>query len=221
MKAFLITVVIALLLVAVGFWYAQQHPEALPEDMRNTLEVGQDTSPPARGPQDYHILADQGGIPRAEAERAGLQTANWAYMAAMQPLEDLSETGVEQVQSARVNSKLYDFAFQFTSTPAESQVLEYNIGGEWDVLTFGFGFADDEASDPTGRFAIEFSVQGDGTELFGPVSLTPNDLPVFTDIDVKGLRRVTFISKRVGKPNQFAPLLLDPFVKKAAPAAAE
>ncbi|MCB1217609.1 NPCBM/NEW2 domain-containing protein [bacterium] len=221
MKPFLISVVVALLLVAGGFWYASRNPDALPEDLRNRMEVGQDTSPPARGPLDYHILADQGGVPRSEAERAGLSSGNWAYMAALKPLEDLEQTGIEQLQSARVNGKLYDLGFRFNSTQAESQVLEYNIGGEWDTLTFGFGFSDDEASDPSGRFAIEFSVQGDGTELYGPVSLTPNDMPVFREVDVKGVRRVTFISKRVGKPNMFTPLLLDPFVKKEGTSASE
>jgi len=217
MKAFLITVVVALLLVAAGLWYAQNNPDKLPEDVRQTLAVGEDVTPPARGPQDYHMLQDQGGIPRAEAERAGLVSADYAYLCAYPPLR--IDPGIEQISSAKCNSKLYDFSYRFNSTHPEDQVLEFNIHGEWDELTFGFGFADDEPSDPTGMLGIELIVQGDGKEIFGPELISPVTDPIFTELEVKGVRHLTFISKRVGYENGFAPLLLDPFVKsREAPA---
>ena len=212
MKIFVTTVLIALVLVAGGFWYARQNPDKLPDEVRDTLEVGQDTRADARGPQDYHILQDQGGIPRAEAERAGLITTRHAYLAAMEAIEQ--SEGIEQEQSIKLDSKLFDFGYRFSTTPPEMQVLEFNIQGEWDTLTFGFGFDDNEASDPTGKLAIELTVNGDGKALFGPQVISPVDEPIFTEVDVKGVRRVTFLSKRVGYNNNFSPVLLDPFVRK-------
>ena len=211
MKAFLITVVVALLLLAGGLWYAQQNPDKLPDEVRHTLAVGEDIRPPARGPQDYHMLQDQGGIPLAEAERAGLVTADYGYLSAMPPLK--MDEGIEKLSAANCNGKLYDFSYRFNTTRPEEQVLEFNLHGEWDQLVFGFGFSDDEASDPSGTHGIELSVQADGKDLFGPALVSPVTEPIFTQLEVKGVRHLTFISKRVGFENNFAPLLLDPFVK--------
>lgn len=217
MKAFLITVVVALLLLAGGLWYAEHNPEQLPDNVRRTLAVGEDTSPPARTPQDYHLLQDQGGVPKTEAELAGLVSADYAYLAVHPTL--VMDDGIEQISSARCNSKLYDFSYRFNSTQPEEQVLEFNLHGEWDELHFGFGFSDEEPSDPSGNLAIELRIQGDGRDIFGPEQITPVTEPIFTKADVRGVKHLTFISRRIGKNNPFAPLLLDPFVVSIEPPA--
>jgi hypothetical protein len=217
MKAFLITVIVALVLLAAGLWYAENNPEQLPEKVRQTLAVGEDTTPPARRPQDYHLLEDQGGIPKAEAERAGLVSSEYAYLAAHPTL--LMDEGIEQISEVRCNSRLYDFAYRFNSTRPEQQVLEFNLHGEWDELHFGFGFSDEEPSDPSGKMAIELSILGDGKLIYGPEQISPVTDPIFAKAKVWGVKHLTFISRRVGMNNPFAPILLDPFVVSIEPPA--
>jgi hypothetical protein len=169
--------------------------------------------PPARTPLDYLILGDQGGVPKEEALRAGLTGADYAYLSAFKPTQ-LSE-GIEPKEGVMLRGKRYDFCFQYNTRPPEMQFLEYNLNGEWDDLHFGFGFDDTQPSDPEKKWSIEFSIQCDGTVAYGPQVLTPVDKPLFARVPVKGVNRVSFICRRIGYSNPFAPVLVDPFVKKS------
>ena len=219
MRAFLITFVIAVLLLGGGVYYIWKNADKLPEGSmaRKAGESLQEEEPviPARGPQDYHMLEGEGGIPRAEAERAGVATDAYAYLRAMQPI--LSSEGVAEVEGLAVRGLHYDFCYAFESTQPEEQYLEFNLNRQWSELHFGFGFEDSHASDPEGKWAIELTVQADGKPVFGPARVTPVDKPLFTRVDVTDVTRVTFVSRRVGARNPFKPCLLDPFVLSPAP----
>ena len=99
---------------------------------------------PARPPGSYHILEDQGGIPAAEAERGGLVASSYAYLYALEPLQQAG--AIEQAQGVTVAGKRYDFCFRINSEPGEKQLLEFNPGGEYSELHFGFGFEDTHPS---------------------------------------------------------------------------
>jgi len=216
MRAFIITLVIVVVLGLVLAWYVQRNKTSYEEGslLRETGEIltPAEPEPLLRTPQDYHILQDQGGVPRAEAEKAGLVTDSYAYLAATAPIQISS--GVEQVGELSLNDKPYDFCFKFNTTPPEEQYLEFNLLGKWDELHFGFGYDDAHPSDPDNKWSIEFRIETDGKVTFGPVLLTPVDRPVFNKVDVSGVNRVTFVIKRVGFQNPFAPVLVDPFVVK-------
>lgn len=165
-----------------------------------------------RTPVDYHQLQGLGGVPIEEATRAGLVSQNYAYLRSLEPIQ-IAE-GIELPKRVRLGGKHYDLAYEFTSTVPQDQVLEFNLLGGWEELHFGFGFKDEEGSDPNAKWAIEFSVLVDGKTAFGPERLSPVGKPAFAKVDVSGANRVTFISKRIGGANPFSPVLVDPFVKK-------
>lgn len=227
MRAFASFLVVLILVGAIGYAgliYLRDNADKFQQDSL-PARIGQDMRPssappppPASGPRDYHLLEAQGGIPLAEAEQAGLVTDKWAYLSALAPVQQ--SEGV-QPAAAAVRSLNYDHSWRFASTPPQYQYLEYTLGGKWDELHFGFGFADSEPSDPSNVLAIEFSILLDGKAAFGPRRLTPVDRPAFGMLDLRGVNRLVFSSKRIGTGNYFAPLLLDPFVKAADPAVAD
>lgn len=216
MRAFIITLVVVVVLGLGLAWYIQHNKTSYKEGsvLRETGDLLTPAKPETllRTPQDYHVLQDQGGVPRAEAEKSGLVTASYAYLAATEPIQ--ISKGVEQVGGVSLGDKSYDFCFKFNSTPPEEQYLEFNLVGKWDQLHFGFGFDDSHPSDPDKKWSIEFRVETDGKVAFGPLTLTPVDRPVFNEVDVTGVNRVTFVIKRVGFDNPFTPVLVDPFVLK-------
>lgn len=163
---------------------------------------------------DYHVLEDQGGIPLAEAQRAGLVTAQYAYLRGLTPVQ-LSD-GVGQAGGAQVRGKRYDLCYRFETRLPEEQYLEFNLEGNWNSLDFGFGFTDTEPSDPSGKLAIVLEIKLDGAVAYASALLKPTDKPVFTTLPVAGVNRVLFTCRRVGYRNMFAPVLLDPFVTAAA-----
>jgi hypothetical protein len=174
--------------------------------------------PPARGPLDYHVLQDQGGIPKAEAARAGLAGAGYAYLCSLTPIQ-ISE-GVSNADGISVRGKHYDMCYRFETRPPAEQYLEYNLGAKWDTLDFGFGFTDTEPSDPSGKWAIVLEIQLDGKPAYTSAELRPTDKPLFTSLPVTGANRMLIVVRRVGMHNLFGPILLDPFLKTAAPAGA-
>jgi hypothetical protein len=169
---------------------------------------------PARRPVDYLVLQQMGGIPQAEAERAGIATDSYAYLRTFAPLQ--TSQGITEVTGILLGGKSYDFCYQFNTAPPEKQYLEFNLEGKWDELHFGFGFDDTHASDPEQKWSIELTIQGDGAELMAPQLLSPVGKPYFGKVAVKGVSRVTFTSRRLGYINPFAPVLVDPFVIRAA-----
>jgi hypothetical protein len=216
MRSCVITVlVLTLLTAAVGayLWFASQ---AAPEDTMigrmGKVMRPEPPEPAPRTPSDYLILEDHGGIPKAEALKAGLRGEAYAYLAAGEPIE--MSPGIQPVESIKLRGRQYDFCYQYNTTPPEMQFIEFNLNGEWDELHFGFGFDDTHASDPEKRWAIEFSIQCDGETAFGPQQLMPVDKPVFAKVAVAGVQRVSFITRRIGRSNPFAPVLVDPFVIK-------
>jgi hypothetical protein len=218
MRAFLITFVIAILLLGAGAYYFWKNPDKLPEGSmaQKAGEALQEKEPevPARKPQNYHLLEAQGGIPKDEAERAGLATAEYAYLRTFEPLQ-VTE-GITETEAIVVRGLNYDFAYSFESTPPGEQYLEFNLNRNWSELHFGFGFDDNHPSDPEAKWAIELTIQADGKQIYGPQRITPVDKPIFSRIDVAGVTRVTFVSKRIGTRNPFKPSLLDPFVLASA-----
>jgi hypothetical protein len=171
--------------------------------------------PPPRPPQDYLVLQDQGGIPKTEALRGGLETSAYAYLTALKPVQ-ISD-GVVVAEGAGVHTKRYDMCYQFTSRRPAEQYLEFNLSGKWAALDFGFGFSDTEPSEAKGEKAMVLEVQLDGKVVYTSPELRPTDKPVFTTLNITGASRLLFTARRIGYDNVFAPLLLDPFVK-AAPA---
>lgn len=169
--------------------------------------------PPPRPPQDYLLLQDQGGIPKAEALRGGLATEQYAYLTALPPVQ-ISD-GVAAAERVAVRAKHYDMCYRFESRPPAEQYLEFNLGGKWAALDFGFGFSDAEPSEAKGEKAMVLEVQLDGKVVYTTPELRPTDKPVFTTLDVTGASRLLFTVRRVGYQNLFAPLLLDPFVHAA------
>jgi hypothetical protein len=205
-----------------GYIYLQQNKDKFNKDsMPGKLAKAVTPTPPGEikktvhGPIDYNILEDQGGQPQAEAVAAGLVTDKWAYLTGLSAIQ--ATVGVKKAHGVKVRGKTYDLCYQFNSEPPEEQYLEYNLEAKWDELHFGFGFDDSEPSEPSKEHAIELTVQVDGKPVFGPQRITPTDKPIFTMLPVKGANRVLFISKRIGTNNQFAPVLLDAFVKPASP----
>lgn len=174
--------------------------------------------PPARGPQDYHVLQDQGGIPKAEALRAGLAGAGYAYLQSMKPIQ--MSDGVGQADGISVRGKRYDLCYRFETRPPGEQYLEYNLGAKWDTLEFGFGFTDTEPSDPSGKWAIVLEIQLDGKPAYTSPELRPTDKPLFMSLPVTGVNRMLIVVRRVGMQNLFGPILLDPFLKTTAPTGA-
>jgi hypothetical protein len=223
MRAFFITFLIVILLAAAVVYWLWQNAGSLPEG--TVLEqAGQavhpdQPPPPARTPDDYHVLQNQGGIPLAEATRAGLAGAGYAFLRSFEPIQ-ISD-GVAALEGVAVRAKHYDLGYQFESRPPQEQYLEFNIGGQWSELHFGFGFDDGHPSDPENKWAIDLEIQGDGAILLGPQRFSPTSEPLFTSLDVGNVNRLTFVSRRIGHGNPFAPVLLDPFLKKIAPEASE
>lgn len=216
----MISVLIILLLLAFGaaaLWYVIGKPQPGEPMIAKVRELAHPTAPEpeARTPQDYHILEDQGGIPKAEAMKAGLSGADYFYLRAAAPIQ-MSE-GVDLAEGVTVNGKLYDFCYRFETRPPQEQYLEFNIAGSWDTLHFGFAFSDSEPSEAKGEHAIVFQVQLDGKEAYISPELRPVDEPIFTSIPVAGVKRVLFCVKRIGYNNVFAPVLLDPFLRTAVP----
>jgi len=223
MRGFLITLIIVILVAGGGAWWLWQNSEKLPEGSL-PRQVGQKlhTEPaevPARTPSDYHVLEANGSIPLAEAERAGLNGADYAYLRGIQPI--MMSEGIGAADGFTVRGKHYDLCYVFATTPPGEQYLEYNIAGQWDELHFGFGFDDSHPSDPEGEWAIDLEIKADGEIVYGPETVEPTTDPIFTSIDVTGVNRLTFTSRRVGKRNTFAPVLVTPFLKKAPLAASE
>lgn len=216
MRAFLITLIIVVLAGLGMAWYLQRNAANYEGDslLGKTSDylTPDNPEPVLRTPVSYHLLEDQGGIPRAEAEASGLVTDQYAYLAATEPIQ-ISD-GVEPASALTVGGKPYDFCFKFNTTPPEQQYLEFNLLGQWDELHFGFGFDDKHPSDPKEQWAIEFRVETDGAVAFGPIELTPVDRPEFAKVETTGVNRVTFVTKRIGYRNPFAPVVVDPFVIK-------
>jgi hypothetical protein len=185
-------------------------PAKIGKDLRASTPDGK--LPPS-GPKDYHLLEGMGGIPAEEARLAGLVTDRWAYLVALDPVQQ--SEGVEPVADVTVRGLHYDHCFKYKSTSPEFQYLEFSIGAKWDELHFGFGFSDTEPSDPSNALAIELTVLADGKTVYGPRRLTPVDKPSFAMLDVRGVSRIVFSSKRIAQANYFEPLLLDPFLKRS------
>jgi len=223
MRAFFITLLIVLVIAAAVVYWLYQNAGTMPEG--TVLQQAGEAihpevpEPPARLPSDYHVLEVQGGIPLAEATRGGLTGADYAYLRGLEPIQ-ISD-GVTPLEGVTVRGLRYDLGYQFESRLPQEQYLEFNIGAQWTDLNFGFGFDDGHPSDPEDKWAIDLEIQGDGKILFGPQRFKPTSEPVFTSIDVSRVNRLTFISRRVGHSNPFAPVLLDPFLKKSAPEASE
>ena len=218
MRAFIVTFLIVLIIAGGAAWWLYTSAERLPEGSI-VQQAGQalhadDPLPAAREPLDYHILEDQGGVPLEEARRAGLTTDSYAYLFGLDPIQ-ISD-GVEQLSGLRVRGRSYDLCYRFNTTTPQEQYLEYNLNGAWGELHFGVGFDDAHPSDPQDRWAIEFEIKGDADVLFGPEQVKPTGEPVFTSISLQGVNRLTIISRRVGHQNTFAPVLLDPFLKKTS-----
>ncbi|HES57982.1 MAG TPA: hypothetical protein ENO21_00970, partial [Firmicutes bacterium] len=158
MRAFLITLIIVVLAGLGLAWYLQRNAASYEEDslLGKTSDylTPDKPEPVLRTPVSYHVLEDQGGIPRDEAEAAGLVTDRYAFLAATEPIQ--ISTGIEQVEHITVAGKPYDFSFKFNTTRPEQQYLEFNLLSEWDELHFGFGFDDKHGSDPQEKWAIEF-----------------------------------------------------------------
>ncbi len=170
--------------------------------------------PPPRPPQDYLLLQDQGGIPKAEALRGGLTTSAYAYLTALTPVQ-ISD-GVVIAEGLAVRTRHYDLCYRFESRPPGEQYLEFNLGGKWAALDFGFGFSDTEPSEARGEKAMVLEVQLDGKVVYTTPELRPTDKPVFATLDVSSASRLLFTVRRIGYQNMFAPLLLDPFVQGGA-----
>lgn len=214
MRSCVLTVLILTLLTAVLGAYLYLASKTAPE---NTFigRVGkvlhpEPPPPPARTPESYLILEDQGGVPRSEAEQAGMVTESYAYLSELKPT-NCSE-GIEPASAVALGGKSYDMCFKFNTTPPEMQYLEFNLNKQWDELHFGFGFDDAHPSDPDKKWAMEYSIQADGQEVLGPLMLTPVDKPLFAKVGVSGISRISFVCRRVGYSNPFAPILVDPFV---------
>jgi hypothetical protein len=186
--------------------------DKLPLPLREALDTTP-PEPPARAPQSYHILEDQGGVPLAEAERGGLAGDGYAYLTGLEPIQ--SAKAIERCQDCLVRGKRYDLCWRFNSEPGETQVLEFNIGGKYAELHLGCGFEDTHPSDTTGKLAVELSIQADGKEILSPVRLTPVDPPWFGFVPIVGAQRIAIVMRRVGYNNTLAPVLLDPFVRTA------
>jgi len=213
MRRFIVVLIVVILIlgaVAAYYFYSQGLADDLIPPIGELVQP-EPPPPPARTPQDYHILEDQGGIPKAEANRAGLIGDDYAYLSAMVPT-NISD-GIEKLAEITIRGLPYDFCYRFKSTPPEMQSLEFNLNAQWEELHFGFGFDDAHPSDPEHRWSIELTVQADGTDVYGPVEITPVTDPLFTKVNVTGVHRVTFVSRRIGFKNPFAPVLLDPFVR--------
>lgn len=202
MSKFLVSLFIFLLVAGLAGYYA----------MKQGYLTEPPVETPALTPEDYHVLGGRGGVPLAEATRAGLATDSYAYLYSMDPIN--SDRGISQQSGIKLGGLNYDLGYIFESRPGETQSLEFNLLGQWSELHFGFGFTDNEASDPENKWAIEFSINVDGETRYGPESLTPVDKPVFSRVDVLDANRVTFVVKRVNSSNPFAPVLVDPFVLK-------
>ena len=212
-----ITILLLLVLLAVGavvglyFFQRDRLPlERLPEPLREAVDPPPVESP-ARQPQSYHILQDQGGIPRGEAERGGLISDDFAYLVGLEPIQ--RSEAIEAVQNITVRGKQYDMCWRFNTEPGETQVLEFNLGGRYAELHLGYAFEDTHPSDTTGKLAVELTVQADGREVLGPERLTPSNPPWFGFVPINGAQRVAIVIKRIGYNNRFAPVLLDPFVR--------
>jgi len=201
-KKFLITLIVVAILGCGTYYYMLNSGKVqlpVPEELFRT-------------PESYHMLEGVGGVPISEAKQAGLTTAEYAYLRAMEPIQIAK--GIEMPERVRLGGKSYDLAYKFNTTPPKDQVLEFNLLGNWDEVHFGFGFEDDEGSDPDKLWGIELIVQVDGEARAGIERLSPVDKPYFTKIDVAGANRITFVSRRIGSGNLFAPVLVDPFVLK-------
>jgi len=216
MRGFWITFVIVILLAGGVVYWLWSNADRLPEGTV-LQQAGQalqteEPEPPLKTPLDYHQLELVGGIPLAEAQRAGLRGADYAYLRSFTPIQ--FSDGVEPVEGSVVRGKHYDLGYQFLTDPPEEQYLEFNIGGDWDLLHFGIGFDDSHPSDPEDKWAIEIEIKGDGEIIFGPYTIKPTEPPYFMQADVTGISRVVFVSRRIGRRNTFTPLILDPFLRK-------
>ncbi len=214
-----ITVVLLLIALAVGaavlvYYYKPGllPLERLPGPVREAVEPAP-VEEPAAEPHSYHILQDQGGIAREEAERAGLIGDGYAYLAGLPPIQ--RSEAIESRAGCIVRGKRYDMCWRFNTEPGEIQVLEFNLGGKYAELHLGFGFEDTHPSDTTGNLAVELTVQADGREIQPPVRLTPGDTPWFGFMPLDDAQRVALIIKRIGYNNTFAPVLIVPFVRTA------
>jgi hypothetical protein len=219
MRGCLVTLILVLLIGVGGllYWlYLNQGSggqETLPERASQLIQAPP-IEPPARTPESYHILEAQGGIPRAEAERAGLIGETYAYLLGLEPIQ-LSD-GVSPRQQIVVRGKQFDMCYVFETRPPQEQYLEFNLGGQWERLDFGFGFDDGHPSDPEERWAIELEIKGDGKVLLGPRDFKPVDEPLFTTVPLEGVNRLVFVCRRIGYNNPFTPALLDPFASRSA-----
>jgi hypothetical protein len=216
-RAFLTTVLILVLLgVAVGYYLwsnAERFSQGSVLHKAGKLVRPDTPPPPARIPEDYVILEGQGGVPRAEAERAGLATERYAYLSTFTPTQ--ISAGIVPESGVVMRGQNYDFCYRFNPMHEEMQYLEFNLNGKWDELHFGFGFDDKHPSDPEKKWSLELTVQCDGQPGLPPHVITPVDKPVFAMVDVRGVQRVTLVCRRIGQVNPFTPVLVDPFVKLA------
>lgn len=228
MRAFASFLVVLVVVGAIGYaglLYLRDNADkfrsgSLPSKLGHELQPSAPAVPAPRGPLDYHVLQDQGGEPLEKAQAAGLQTSEWAYLSALEPIQQ--SAGIEASQAVQVRGLRYDLCHTFTPEPGSDQYLEFSLGTAWDELHFGFGFSDTEPSDPTHSLAIELVIQVDGKDSFGPQRITPNDKPIFAALPVTGANRILLHCRRIGSGNQFKPILLDAFLKRhpaATPAA--
>lgn len=230
MRAFASFLVMLAIVGALGYYgltYVRDNAEKFKEGSL-PARVGKDLRPtdPEKlpralpdAPRDYHLLEGLGGIPRATVEQMGLSTAKWAFLRALTPIQ--RSEGVEDFDRVSLRGKQYELGMRFTPTEAQNQYLEYSLGGKWDELHFGFGFADDEPSAPDSSNAIELQVLVDGRIAFGPQRLTPTDKPVFNRVRLTGANRVLVMSRRIGFGNNFSPVLLDPCLRLSTDAPTE
>jgi hypothetical protein len=216
MRAFLVTFVIVILVLAGTAYWLWRNADRLPEGslIRTVAQLlrGQPADEPSPTPEDYHLLQSLGGVPFGEAARAGLRGEDYAYLRSFEPIQ--ASDGVQTRNGVTVRGKPYDLCFEFETRHPREQHLEFNIGGAWDELHFGCGFDDGHPSDPEGQWSIELEIKADGELILGPTELTPNVEPFFGSVRVKGVNRVTFTSRRNGYQNPFCPLLIDPFLKR-------
>ena len=92
MRGCLITLILVLLIGVGGLLYWLWLNRGAPGQGTLPERAGQlihppPVEPPARTPESYHILEAQGGIPRAEAERAGLTGETYAYLLGLEPIQ--------------------------------------------------------------------------------------------------------------------------------------
>ncbi len=99
---------------------------------------------------------------------------------------------------------------------------EFNLGGKFNKLEFGFGYDDNHASAEEGA-RCSLSVLGDGRTLWESSFISPNDFAVFQDVDVSGVFRLKLVVTRIlydreqdrtEYENKLSPAVLDPLLRK-------